>query len=106
MKKYYKVTIHSEYLDLEKYNQTLIVEKGLIYAKEIATNEKIMICDCIPQGIMHDYYVLSRDFNIENVARYEEIVNYLTNFELAKFPIYSNMEAKQVKKLIRARNSK
>jgi len=106
MKKYYKVNIHSEYLDLGKYNQTLIVEKGLIYAKEIATNERIMICDCKPQGIMHDYYVLSSDFNIENVVRYEEIVNYLNDFDLAKFPIYSNIESKQVKKLIRARNSK
>ena len=106
MKKYYKVTIHSEYLDLEKYNQTLIVEQGLIYAKEIATNGRIMICNCKLQGIMYDYYVLSSDFNIKNVARYEEIVNYLTNFDLTKFPIFSNMEAKQVKKLIKARNSK
>ena len=65
-----------------------------------------MICDCIPQGIMYDYYVLSSDLNIENVARYEEILNYLTNFDLAKFPIYSNMESKQVKKLIRSRNNK
>ena len=74
MKKNYKVIIHSENIDLNNYNQSIIVERGLLYAKEIVTNVRIMICDNKKQGSMHDYYVLSSDFKTENIARYDRYV--------------------------------
>ena len=101
MKKNYKVIIHSENIDLNNYNQSIIVERGLLYAKEIVTNVRIMICDNKTQGSMHDYYVLSSDFKTENIARYDEISRYLENFQISNFPMYSNLEAKNVKKLIK-----
>ena len=111
MKKYFKVNVHSENIDLEIYNQCIIVERGLLYAKEIATNERIMICDnknerimiCDnkTQGSMYDYYVLSNDFKTENIVRYAELKKYIDNFNLSMFPMYSNLESKQVKKLVK-----
>lgn len=101
MKKYFKVNVHSENIDLEIYNQCIIVEIGLLYAKEIATNERIMICDNKTQGSMYDYYVLSNDFKTENIVRYAELKKYIDNFNLSMFPIYSNLESKQVKKLVK-----
>ena len=101
MKKYFKVNVHSENIDLEIYNQCIIVERGLLYAKEIATNERIMICDNKTQGSMYDYYVLSNDFKTENIVRYAELKKYIDNFNLSMFPRYSNLESKQVKKLVK-----
>ena len=101
MKKYFKVNVHSENIDLEIYNQCIIVERGLLYAKEIATNERIMICDNKTQGSMYDYYVLSNDFKTENIVRYAELKKYIDNFNLSMFPMYSNLESKQVKKLVK-----
>ena len=100
MKKYYKVKVFSEYSDLSHYNQNIIVERGLIYAREIATDVRIMICDTLGQGKYHDYYVLSTSFKTENIARYEEIEKYLADFKMEKFPMYSKMEAKKAKKLV------
>ena len=48
----------------------------LLYAKEIVTNSKIMICDNKTQGSMYDYYVLSNDFKTENIVRYDELKKY------------------------------
>ena len=101
MEKYYQVTIYSKDIDLVRFNTKVIVKKGLLYAKEIATNEKIMICDNDTQGSMYYYYVLSSDFKMENIVRYDEINRYLENFQISDFPMYSNLEAKHVKKLIK-----
>ena len=60
-----------------------------------------MICDNKTQGACHDYYVLSSDLNLNNIARYDEISNYVENFQLDKFPIYTKMEYKNVKKFIK-----
>lgn len=101
MKKYYRINIYSEDIDMEKYNKSIVVEKGLLYAKEVVTNTKIMICDNKMQGSMYDYYVLSSDFKLENIVRYEEIKKYIERFKLSMFPIYSNLESKQVKRLLK-----
>ena len=106
MEKYYQVTIYSKDIDLVKFNTKVIVKKGLLYAKEIATNEKIMICENDTQGSMYYYYVLSSDFKKENIARYDKISKYLENFQISDFPIYSNLEAKYVKKLIKQNNKR
>ena len=47
-----------------------------------------MICDNKTQGACHDYYVLSSDFNLNNIARYDEISNYVENFQLDKFHLF------------------
>mgnify|MGYP003300879332 CR=1 FL=1 len=99
MKKYYKVNIYSENIDMGNYNSSIIVEKGLIYAKEVVTDAKIMMCDNKTQGSMYDYYVLSFDFKPENIARYDEVKKYIENFELSTFPVYSSLEAKKIKKI-------
>ena len=104
MEKYYEVKIHSQDIDLREFNTKVIVKRGLLYAKEIATNERIMICDNNTQGSMYYYYVLSSDFRMENIARYDKINKYLENFEVSDFPMYSNLEAKQVKRLIKQKN--
>ena len=39
MEKYYQVTIYSKDIDLVRFNTKVIVKKGFLYAKEIATNE-------------------------------------------------------------------
>lgn len=101
MKKYYRINIYSEDIDMEKYNKSIVVEKGLLYAKEVVSNTKIMICDNKMQGSMYDYYVLSSDFKLENIVRYEEIKKYIESFKLSMFPIYSNLESKQVKRLLK-----
>ena len=101
MKKFYKVNIYSEHANLDVYNTKIIVSKGWIYATEIFTNKKIMICDNKAQGCFHDYYVLSSDFNLNNIARYAEISNYIESFQLNKFPIYTETEDKKVKKFIK-----
>lgn len=101
MKKYYRINIYSEDIDMEKYNKSIVVEKGLLYAKEVVTNTKIMICDNKMQGSMYDYYVLSSDFKLENIVRYEKIKKYIESFKLSMFPIYSNLESKQVKRLLK-----
>lgn len=101
MKKYYRINICSENIKMEKYNKSIIAEKGLLYAKELVTNTKIMICDNKMQGSMYDYYVLSSDFKTENIVRYEEIKKYIESFKLSMFPIYSNLESKQVKRLLK-----
>ena len=101
MKKYYRINIYSEDIDMEKYNKSIVVEKGLLYAKEVVTNIKIMICDNKMQGSMYDYYVLSSDFKLENIVRYEEIKKYIESFKLSMCPIYSNLESKQVKRLLK-----
>lgn len=100
MKKFYKVNVYSEHANLDVYNTKIIASKGWIYATEIFTNKKIMICDNKAQGCFHDYYVLSSDFNLNNIARCDEISNYVENFQLDKFPIYIKMEEKKVKKFI------
>lgn len=41
------------------------------------------------------------DFKKENIARYDEVKKYIENFDLSIFPIYSNQEAKQTKRLVR-----
>lgn len=101
MERYYEVMIYSEKMDLRKINPKIIVKRGLLYAKEIATNEKIMICDNETQGSMYYYYILSTDFKPKNIARYDKIKKYLENFEISSFPIYSNLEAQQAKKLLK-----
>ena len=101
MKKYYRINIYSEDIDMEKYNKSIVVEKGLLYAKEVVTNIKIMICDNKMQGSMYDYYVLSSDFKLENIVRYEKIKKYIESFKLSMFPIYTNLESKQVKRLLK-----
>ena len=101
MKEFYKVNVYSERANLDAYNTKIIVSKGWIYATEIFTNTKIMICDNKAQGYFHYYYVLSSDFNLNNIARYDEISNYVENFQLDKFPIYTKMEYKNVKKFIK-----
>ena len=101
MKKFYKVNVYSEHANLDVYNTKIIASKGWIYATEIFTNKKIMICDNKAQGSMYDYYVLSNDFKTENIVRYEELKKYIDNFNLSMFPIYSNLESKQVKKLVK-----
>ena len=101
MKKYYKVNIYSEYIDLSNYDQRIIVERGLLYAKEIVTKVRIMICDNKTQGSMYDYYVLSSDFKTENIARYDELVKYSEKFILSEFPVYSNFEAKKSEQLVK-----
>ena len=99
MKKYYKVNVYSEYIDMEKINQCIIVERGLLYAKEIVTNRKIRICDNKAQGCMYDYYVLSNDFKLENIVGYDELKKYMDNFDLSILPIFSNLEEKHGKGL-------
>ena len=65
-----------------------------------------MICDNDTQGSMYYYYVLSSDFKMENIVRYDEINRYLENFQISDFPMYSNLEAKHVKKLIKQKNKR
>ena len=101
MKKYYKVNIYSENVNIEKYNQSIIIEKGLLYAKEIITSVRIMICDNKLQGSMYDYYILSKDLKTENIVRKDELKKYIESFDLSLFPIYSNLESKQVKRLVK-----
>ena len=104
IKKYYKVSINSEEMDLSKYKQNIIVKRGLIYAKEILTNTKLMICENKTQGSMHDFYVLSSDLEKENIARYDDVKEYLDNFKLTEFPICSSYELKKSKKLVKNSN--
>lgn len=101
MKEFYKVNVYSEHANLDVYNTKIIVSKGWIYATELFTNTKIMICDNKTQGVCHDYYVLSSDLNLNNIARYDEISNYMENFQLDKFPMYTKLESKKVKTLIK-----
>lgn len=101
MTKYYKVNIYSEDNDLSNYDKTIIVKKGFLYAKEIYTDTRIMICDNDKQGCFYDYYVLSSDFKSENIVKYDMIFEYMKNFELNKFPICSKLEEKQTRKLIK-----
>lgn len=98
---FYKVHLRSEHKNLNNYNNEIIVTRGVIYAQEIATSEKIMICDNIIQGTCHDYYVLSSDFTLDNVAKYEEICKYLDEFDFSKFPIFTKQEEILTKKRIR-----
>ena len=67
------MSIHSENIDLINYNQSIIVKIGLLYAKEIITNIKIIIYNNKKQGSMHDNYVLSLDFKTENIVKYEKL---------------------------------
>ena len=101
MKEFYKVNVYSEYANLDVYNTKIIVSKGWIYATELFTNTKIMICDNKAQGCFHYYYVLSSDFNLNNIVRYDEISYYMENFQLDKFPIYTKLESKKVKTLMK-----
>ena len=101
MKVFYKVNLYSEDAKLKDYNTKIIVSKGWIYATEIFTNKKIMICDNKTQGAFHDYYVLSSEFNLNNVAIYDEILKYIENFKLDEFPIYTKIEGKKVKKFVK-----
>ena len=101
MKEFYKVNVYSEHANLDVYNTKIIVSKGWIYATELFTNTKIMICDNKTQGYFHDYYVFSSDFNLNNIVRYDEISYYMENFQLDKFPIYTKLESKKVKTLIK-----
>ena len=102
MKEFYKVNVYSEHANLDAYNTKIIVSKDLFfYVTELFTHKKIMICDNKTQGACHDYYVLSSDLNLNNIARYDEISNYVENFQLDKFPIYTKMEYKNVKKFIK-----
>ena len=104
MKKYYKVNVCSEDMDLSGYNQEIIVEKGLLYAKEIVTKERLMICDNKAQGSMYYYYVMSSDFKQQNIARFDEVNDYFNNFEISKFPVCSKQEEKMIKKLVKRHN--
>ena len=101
MKEFYKVNVYSEHANLDVYNTKIIVSKGWIYATELFTNTKIMICDNKTQVYFHDYYVFSSDFNLNNIVRYDEISYYMENFQLDKFPIYTKLESKKVKTLIK-----
>ncbi len=101
MKKYYKVELFSKYVDLSKYNTNIIVEKGLIYAKEVITGTRIMICDNDFQGSLYDYYVYTKDFNLNNLARITDLKEYRESFNLEEYPIYNKLEVKESKKLIR-----
>ena len=102
MKEFYKVNVYSEHANLDVYNTKIIVSKDLFfYVTELFTHKKIMICDNKTQGVCHDYYVLSSDLNLNNIARYDEISNYVENFQLDKFPIYTKLESKKVKTLIK-----
>ncbi len=102
MKVFYKVNLYSEDANLKDYNTKIIVSKCLLFwAKELSTHKLIMICDNKTQGAFHDYYVLSSEFNLNNVARYDEILKYIENFKLDEFPIYTKKEAKKVKKFVK-----
>ncbi|MCR5482913.1 MAG: hypothetical protein K6E99_00675 [Bacilli bacterium] len=98
---YYKVDVRSDYNDLTNKNTKIIIQKGFIYAKEIKTKERIMICDNKFQGSLYGYYVMSTDFKVENIATLEEVKTYLEEFSFNKMPIYTKMEEKETKKLIR-----
>ncbi len=100
MSKFYKVNLYSENHDLNIYDTKIIAKKGLLYSKEIMTNSKFMICDNKTQGSFYDYYVLSTDFCDANVARIDDVKKYIDEFELNKFPVYTMLEVKKIKKLI------
>lgn len=104
MKTYYKVNIRTEHSDLksDKYNYEVIVEKGFGFAREIASKRSIIICNSVMQGSCYDYYILDSDLNAANVARYDDVENYLLNFKLDKFPIFSRTEAYRVKTLLKS----
>ena len=101
MKKYYKVQLYSKYADLSKYNTNIIVEKGLIYAKDIITGTRIMICDNDFQGSLYDYYIYTKDFDLNNIARIEDLRELKEKFKLEEYPIYNKLEEKESKNLIK-----
>ena len=98
---YYKVDVRSECNDLTNKNTNIIIQKGLIYAKEIKTKERIMICDNKFQGSLYEYYVMSSDFTINNIATLEEVKSYLEDFSYDKVPLYTKMEERETKRLIK-----
>ncbi len=104
MKQYYKVNIRTEHADLMKdeYNYEVIVEKGFGFAKEIASSRSIIICNSRMQGSCYDYYILDSDLNAKNVVKYNEIENYLANFKLDKFPLFTRTESFRVKRLLKS----
>ena len=69
--------------------------------KEIKTKERIMICDNKFQGSLYDYYVMSSDFTINNIATLEEVKSYLNDFTYDKVPLYTKMEERETKRLIK-----
>ena len=101
MKTYYKVNIRTEHEDLklDKYNYEVIVEKGIGFAREIVSQRSITICNSSIQGSYYDYYVLESDLNAANVARYDEVENYVRNFKLDRFPIFDRTNTFRVKTL-------
>jgi hypothetical protein len=99
---FYKVDVRSEYHDLSNKKTKVIIQKGLIYAKEIATNARIMMCDNKFQGTFHDYYVLSTDFIDENIATLKDVQEYLDTFTYDVSPVYSKKEERETKKLIKS----
>lgn len=94
METYYKVNIRTEYEDLkkEKYNYGVIVRREFGCAREIASKLSIPICSSKEQGSCCDYYILDSDLNPSNVAKHNEIQNYIQEFEEDKFPIFDRTE--------------
>ena len=69
-----------------------------------------MICGCIDASLVLPISSLClklnnkialNDFKKENIVRYDELKKYIENFDLSIFPIHSNQEAKQTKRLVR-----
>jgi hypothetical protein len=104
MAAFYKVDVRSEYHDLSNQNTKVIMSKGLIFAKEIITKHKLVICDNKYQGAFYDYYVMSTDFTIENIASLKDVEKYINDFTFDVFPVHTKMEDRETKKLLRKRN--
>ena len=98
---FYKVDVRSENHDLMNKNTKIIIQKGIVFAKEIKTKERIMICDNKFQGSLYDYYVMSTDLVEENNASLEDVRAYLADFSYNKIPFATKMEDREIKRLIR-----
>lgn len=106
MNKYYKVTLKSEHKSIDYPN--IIVKSGILYVKEITTNEPIMICDNEQQGFMYDYYILRSDLNDENMVMLDDVKKYIKAYDPNTFPSVRNhkKEQKEIDNFLKARDKK
>lgn len=96
--KYYEVPLYTSSDGKEsEYIKNVIVKKGIIYGKEIITNERIMICDNAFQGSLYKCYISSFDLIEKNIATLKKVKRYIDkNYE------YSRESQKCIKKYIKS----
>ena len=108
LRDYYKVKVYGGIYPVKELDNFVIVTKNVLYAREIVTGTRIMICDNASQGSYHNYYVLSSDLRkkddkgnimMEHIALDYEVLDYINNFDFDKFPIqHSRFGERKIKK--------